>query len=101
MTINTIDGASYNLDGLGWIDFPSVDDDYGYYVELLELELSGLDVGLHTIDVRIVNSVGNYSDVQSFELFVTPEPGTLGILCLGAFACLRHGRKGRQAHQTT
>ena len=94
-TINTIDWAFYNLDGRGWISFPAADGSYGDYVEPLELELSGFDLGLHNIDLRITNSVGNHSDIQSFELFVTPEPCTLGVLCLGAVACLRRGRKGR------
>ena len=100
-TINTIDWASYNLDGRGWEDIPAADGSYGGYVEPLELELSGLDLGLHTIDLRITNSVSNHSDIQSFELFVTPEPGMLGILCLGAFACLRRGRKGRRSNRLT
>ena len=99
MTINTIDLASYNLDGQVWIDFLPVDGSYGGYTELLELELF-LDVGFHTIDLRVTNSVGNNSDIQSFELFVTPEPGTLGIVCLGIFACLRRGRKGRNPDHT-
>jgi len=99
ITINTIDSASYNLDGRGWIDFPAGDGSYGYGVELLELELSGLAAGLHNIDLRVTNSVGNHSDVQSFELFVTPEPGTMGVFCLGAFACLRRGRRKRRTDQ--
>ena len=96
MTINTIVGASYNLDGQGWFVFPAADGSYGDYVEALELELSGLDPGLHTIDLRIINSVDNYSDIQSFELLVVPEPAMLSMLCLGAFACLRRGRKGQR-----
>jgi hypothetical protein len=93
MTINTIDGGSYNLDGLGWIDFPAADGAWGDYSESIELDLLGLDVGLHTIDLRITNSVGNHSAVDSYELFVTPEPGTLGIVCLGLLGCLRRRRK--------
>lgn len=93
MTINTIDFASYNLDGQGWMDFPAADGAYGDYFETLDLELTGLALGLHTIDIRITNSVGNHSDVSSFELFVTPEPGTLCVLCAGAMICLNTKRK--------
>jgi hypothetical protein len=101
MTINTIDSASYSLDGHGWVDFPAADGSYGDYTELIELELSGLDLGLHAIDLRITNSVGNHSAIDSFELLVTPEPGTLVMVCFGAFACLRRGRKGRRAFAVT
>ncbi len=101
MTINTIDFAAYNLDGHGWIDFAAVDGAYGDYVESLSLELTGLAPGPHTIDLRITNSVGNYSEVESFELFVTPEPGALGVLCMGMLVCLRRGRKARGAKTAT
>ena len=97
MTINTIELASYNLDDRGWTVFPAADGYYGGSFKQIELVLSDLDLGFHTIDLRITNSVGNHSDIQSFELFVTPEPCTPGILCLGAFAFLRRGRKGRRA----
>ena len=96
ITINTIDEGAYNLDGQGWISFLPGDGSYGDSLEDIELELSGLDVGLHTIDLRLTNSVGNHSDIQSFELLVTPEPCTLGVLCLGAFACLRRSRRRRR-----
>ena len=100
ITINTIDLASYNLDGLGWMTFPAADGAYGGYIELLELELSGLDVGLHTIDLRVTNSVGNHSDMESFELLVTPEPCTLGMLCMGAAFLLRRGRRRRRSDRS-
>jgi hypothetical protein len=101
MTINTLGPASYNLDGQGWIDLPPADGSYGGYAELIELELSGLDVGLHTIDLRITNSMGNHSDLKSYELFVTPEPGSLGMVCFGVLAVLRRGRKRRRSPVST
>jgi hypothetical protein len=99
ITINTIAAGWYNLDGRGWTAIDSADGDYGGYVEDIELELSGLAWGLHTIDLRITNSVGNHSQIGEFSLHVTPEPGTLGVLCFGMLACLRRNRKRRKTDQ--
>lgn len=52
-------------------------------------------------DVPIVSAVGdNGSYSQSFESFrftPVPEPGTLGLLALGAVALMRCGRRGKRA----
>ena len=96
MTINTIASGEYNLDGLGWIGFDASDGAYGDYIESLGFELAALGAGHHTIDVRIANSVGNYSDVESYELFVAPEPGTLCMLCLGVVGCMRRRSKANR-----
>ena len=101
MTINTLESGQYNLDGQGWIEFLPADGSFGGHEETLELELTGLAPGLHTIDIRVTNSVGNHSALQSFELAVTPEPGTLGVLCAGVLICLRRGRKRRKAADAT
>jgi hypothetical protein len=95
ITINTIDSAWYNLDGEGWTEIEPSGGDYSRYVEDIELELSGLTRGLHTIDLRITNSVGNHSEIGEFALQVTPEPGTLSVLCIGMLTCLRRNRKRR------
>ena len=101
ITINTIASGEYNLDGLGWVDFNASDGAYGDYIESLGFELVALSYGHHIIDVRITNSVGNYSDIESYELFVTPEPGTLGMVCLGLLAWVRRGRRSRHAVRPT
>ncbi len=101
ITINTIAGGYYNLDGGGWTSFLPTDGQYGGYFEMLELEISGLDPGPHTIDLRIINSVDNYSDTHSFELLVTPEPSSAIVLLLGLCAVVRRGRKHRNADRLT
>jgi hypothetical protein len=97
ITINTLESGQYNLDGQGWIEFLPVDGSFGDYEETLQLQLTDLAPGPHTIDIRITNSVGNHSALQSFEILVTPEPATLGVLWAGMIVCLRRGRKRRKA----
>jgi len=83
ITINSLVSGWYNLDSQGWVDFSPTDGAWDGYLEIIELELSGLAPGLHTIDLRVFNSVGNSSDIRSFELDVVPEPASAALLLMG------------------
>ena len=85
MTIDTIAGAYYQLDGGAPVAFGSSDGLFDGYSEALGFILPGLPGGLHAIDIFTTSSVGNASNVLSYSfLSSAPEPATLMLLGLGA-----------------
>jgi hypothetical protein len=95
MTINWIAGAQYALDGQPWIDIPAVDGAYDGYTESIALTLSNLPAGLHTIDLRSINSVDIPSSVLTFqfESMPVPEPASILIALSITFAAASSRRR--------
>jgi hypothetical protein len=84
ITINWIDAAEYRLNGSDWAWLPAGDGVYGDYEEDVDLLLADLVSGLYTIDIRAINSVGNQSEIISFNFTSTvPEPATFLLLISG------------------
>jgi hypothetical protein len=96
MTINWIAGAQYALDGQPWTDIPAVDGTYEGYTESIALTLPGLSPGLHTIELRAINSVDISSSTLTFqfESMPIPEPSSmvLALAAIGLAAFLRQNR---------
>ena len=98
ITINTIAGAEYSLNGQPWAVLAAADGMFDGYTEQLRLELTGLDIGDHLIALRAINSVGNFSDPveSSFLATAVPAPGSVGgvlglaALIAGRRRCCRH-----------
>jgi hypothetical protein len=96
MTINTIAGAAYTLDG--GIPTPLLPDDgtHDDYTETLSFSILGLTYGLHTIEVVGIDSVGNSSNLLHFEFTsLVPEPSAmllafLGVIGLASARRIRH-----------
>jgi hypothetical protein len=97
MTINTIVGMAYSLDGGAPTPFPPLDAAYDDYTESVGFSITGLRYGPHTIDVVGVDSVGNPSNMLHFQFNSTlvPEPGAM-LLALTAMLGLLNVRR-RQA----
>jgi hypothetical protein len=95
MTINWIAGAQYMLDGQPWVDIPPVDGAYEGYTESIAVTLAGLSAGLHTIDVRAINSVDIPSTALrfQFESMPIPEPSSLVLAVAVGFAGLLRRRR--------
>lgn len=84
MTINTIAGAAYSLDGGLPTPFLPNDGTHDDYTEGLGFSILGLSQGLHTIDIVGVDSVGNPSNLLSFQFTsLVPEPNVLLLAFLG------------------
>jgi hypothetical protein len=97
MTINTIADAQYSLDGGAYVSFASLDATYDDYTESLGFSLLSLAQGLHTIEVRGIDSVGNPSNVLHFEFTsLIPEPSAMLLAFLGIIG-LVSARRGRFA----
>jgi hypothetical protein len=99
MTINTIVGMAFSLDGSVPSPFAALDGFYDDYTEALGFSILGLSYGLHTIDVVGVDSVGNSSNMLHFEFnsLATPEPSSflLAIAGLMGLINVRSRRVGR------
>lgn len=99
MTINTITSMAYSLDGGFPTPFPSLDAAYDDYEESLGFSIFGLPMGVHTIDVVGIDSVGNSSNVLHFEFNsqLVPEPGTalLAFISLIGTMNIHRGRSFR------
>jgi hypothetical protein len=95
MTINTIAGAAYSLDGGVPTPFPSNDGTHDDYTEGLGFSILGLPGGLHTINVFGIDSVGNPSNLLQFQFTsLVPEPSTMLLVLLGIIG-LGNVRRGR------
>jgi hypothetical protein len=71
-TINTLTGAQFRVDGEEWLDLLPLDGLWGDYEESLAVEISALEpMVTHDIDLRIFNSVDNFT-LQSFQFVVVP-----------------------------
>ncbi|MEM8680229.1 MAG: hypothetical protein AAGF97_12850, partial [Planctomycetota bacterium] len=74
-TINTIQAADYRLGDGHWQTLNPLDGGFGDYEESFFFQLADLPYGQHEIQVRVQNSVENYSE-ESFAFFstlVTPD----------------------------
>ena len=74
-TINTIESAQYRLNQGLWQSLSPNDGQFGDYSELFSLELAQLPFGSHDIELRVFNSVDNFS-VESFQFnsqFASPD----------------------------
>ncbi len=76
MTINTIESAEYRIDEGHWVDINAIDGSWGGYNEDFGFTATGLTYGDHTIDVRVFNSVGNYTSQRLSFFSAIPEPST-------------------------
>jgi hypothetical protein len=97
MTINTIVGMAYSLDGGAPTPFAPLDAAYDDYTESLGFSILGLPMGLHTIDVVGIDSVGNPSNMLHFEFNsqLVPEPGGVLLVLMGVVELLLVRRSQR------
>lgn len=97
MTINTIAGAAYSLDGGLPVPFNPTDGTHDDYSEGLGFTLLNLAAGAHNIIVGGVDSVGNPSNLLTFQFISqVPEPGALMLALFGMIG-LANVRRGRLA----
>ncbi|OHB71161.1 MAG: hypothetical protein A2V70_16205 [Planctomycetes bacterium RBG_13_63_9] len=75
ITINWIAGAEYRVNESDWTSLPAADGAFGAYEEDLELLLVDLIPGQYAIDLRVLNSVDNASEIYSFDFTSTVIPG--------------------------
>ncbi|QQE12192.1 hypothetical protein JD969_01575 [Planctomycetota bacterium] len=94
ITINTLSAAQYSLDGEEWIDMSTFDYAWGDYEETVNFQLNNIIAGDHIFDLRVYNSVGNYSEEQ-FTFTTIPEPAS--FILLGVSGLLIMQRKKRNA----
>ncbi len=74
VTINTIAAVEHRLDNAsGWEVAEAADGAFDTISETFRLTLTSLPVGLHTLSLRAVNSVGNVSPVVTHTFFI-PDP---------------------------
>jgi hypothetical protein len=97
MTINTIVGMAYSLDGGAPTPVAPLDSAYDDYIESLSFTLFGLQRGLHTIDIVGIDSVGNPSNMLHFDFHsqFVPEPSAmlLALVALLGSSQLRTARR--------
>lgn len=76
VTLNTIAGAEYRVNGGHWLPLPAADGAFDEAAEAFEAELPLYD-GTHAVEVRAVNSAGVASPVGARTLTITwlgPQP---------------------------
>ena len=66
-TINTITNVEYRLNDGDWEDV-ALPSSFGGYSASLELDIPGLASGAHAVDIRVFNSVDNFSQ-RSVDFF--------------------------------
>ena len=72
VTINTISTVQYNVDGGYWGNANPKDGAFDSATEDFTITIGPLSVGMHTIQVRAMNSVGNFD--------LTPDSDTVTIV---------------------
>ena len=58
VTINTITTVQYRLDGGEWQEATPADGSFDFHTEAFTITLQSLPAGVHTLDLRAVNSAG-------------------------------------------
>ncbi len=92
ITIDTIADASYRLNGGDWLSWLPTDGAFGGYSEDMALWLTGLHTGDYTLDVRVFNSMDNFSE-KSFQFVIVPEPASALVLVVGVMGLLLRRRR--------
>ena len=63
-TINNLDSAEYRLNGGNWMSLGHVESGWGEYEESLSFTVAGLTDPINDLELRVRNSVTNFSTMQ-------------------------------------
>lgn len=73
VTINTITGVEYSIDGGTWTSAAASDGTFDSPLEYFSFEITGVAPGEHSIDVYAQNTVGNLSPVCTLSVVVLAD----------------------------
>lgn len=73
ITISTISKVQYRVDGQGWILASALDNQFNEPQENFSFNTSTLNKGIHRIEIRARDSLGNWSEIfENLIVFDTP-----------------------------